>query len=89
MKEAIIAAVLKIKGVTRVDYVQNTTMSFCYNTMLPPYSFRVSVQGGKKKEIAQAIWSNKCMGACSVGDKSVKVSSPVGYWYIRFQRIPK
>lgn len=90
MKESIVAAVLKVKGVTRVEYAENTNNSFCYTTMLPPYSLRVSVQGGKKKEIAQAIWNNKVMGVLSVGDKRVKILFEIGYSrFVSFQRIPK
>jgi hypothetical protein len=90
MVHAMMERLFEIEGVTEVWGCQNTDNHYDYHKMLPPGSFRISVEGGKKKAIAQVIWEMKSIGVVSCGDTCVTVKDSFGYkHHIYFQRIPK
>lgn len=88
MKDSIMQEIAMLKGVEEVLWTENQTSYYDYHTMLPPYSFRVSVKGGKKKKIAKVIHKYKIAGVLAVGDTAVYVKGVCGFKYrICFQRI--
>ena len=84
----IVANLDKLEGVQVVHISVNDTLNYDYERALPAMSFRVTVKGGDKKEIANTIWNNKPIGILSVGNTKVKVEDCCGFKHkIYFERV--
>ena len=69
----------ELDGVIVLWVAENNTFDYDYERCLPPMSFRVTLNGGKKKEIANTIWRYKPLGVRSVGNTSKKVKDCCGF----------
>lgn len=79
---------LKDIGAELVHYSDNLTTEYDYERAMPCMSFRLTVRGGKKKQIAEIIWKYKPMGIFSHGSTKVKIKDCCGYKHnIYFERI--
>lgn len=88
MTEEIKQNILQLEGVDFVHITENRSCVYDKKKGLPPLSFKLYVRGGKKKEIAEALWLYKPLGILSVGNTSVKVKDRYGYkWEVNFERI--
>lgn len=85
---AVIKAVEQAGG-EFIHWSENKTCEYDLERALPPMSFRITVKGGKKKDIARAIWDNKFLGVLSVGNTSLNVTDCCGGYKhkIKFERI--
>lgn len=92
LKEVIFSMVVsnlnKLEGVSVVHCSVNDTFEYDYERTMPAMSFRITVKGGNKREIANIIWDNKPLGVLSCGSTKVKVTDSEGFKHkIYFERI--
>lgn len=78
----------RLENVSVVHCSVNETLKYDYERALPAISFRVTVKGGDKKEVANVIWNNKPLGILSAGSTKVKIKDDFGFKHkICFERV--
>ena len=75
--DSVVAAVMNVSGVTRVNYDENTT-SLPDANGVPDHSFALVVEGGSATTIAQTIYNTKTPGTGTYGSISEVLIDPYG-----------
>ena len=75
-------------GAELVHFSSNRKFERDYERALPSISVRLTIKGGKKKDIALIIWNLKPLGVLTVGNTKVKIKDSEGFTHkIYFERV--
>ena len=75
-------------GAELVHFSSNRKFERDYERALPPISVRLTVKGGKKKDIGLIIWNLIPLGVLTVGNTKVKIKDSEGFTHkIYFEKV--
>ena len=75
-------------GAELVHFSSNRKLERDYERALPPISVRLTVKGGKKKDIGLIIWNLIPLGVLTAGNTKVKIKDSEGFTHkIYFEKV--